>query len=60
MLLYFLNGAKGNLSSAAWAPDSRRIVAGDSGGGAEAFECTLCARQPALAALAKQRLAGLR
>jgi WD40 repeat protein len=59
-LLYYLNGAKGNLTSAEWAPDSRRIVAGDTGGGVEAFECTLCARQPALTKLAKERLAALR
>jgi WD40 repeat protein len=55
-----LRGAKGNLTSAAWAPDSRRIVIGDSGGGVEAFECTLCARQPELTRLAKERLAALR
>jgi WD40 repeat protein len=59
-LLYFLNGAKGNLTSAAWAPDSLRIVAGDSGGGVEGFDCSLCARQPALTKLAKERLAALR
>jgi WD40 repeat protein len=59
-LLMFLNGAKGNLTSAAWAPDSMHLVAGDSGGGVEGFDCGLCARQPALAALAKERLAALR
>jgi WD40 repeat protein len=60
LLLYGLHGTKGNLTSAAWAPDSQRIVVGDTGGGVETFTCTLCARQPALTALAKQRLAGLR
>jgi WD40 repeat protein len=32
-LLYFVRGARGTLSAAAWAPDSLRIVAGDLGGG---------------------------
>jgi WD40 repeat protein len=58
-LLMFLNGAKGNLTSAAWAPDSMHIVVGDSGGGVEGFDCGLCARQTALTALAKERLAAL-
>jgi WD40 repeat protein len=57
---YDLRGAKGNLTTAAWSPDSRRVVIGDSGGGVEAFTCTLCTGQPALTAIAKQRLAGLR
>jgi hypothetical protein len=55
-----LNGAHGNLTAAGWAPDSMRIVAGDSGGGVETFTCTLCAHQTALVAQAKERLAGLR
>jgi WD40 repeat protein len=59
-LIYFLSGAKGNLTSAAWAPDSLRIVAGDTGGTVTRFDCTVCARQPALLAAAKARLAGLR
>ena len=59
-LLYFLNGAHGNLTAAGWAPDSLRIVTGDSGGGVETFTCTLCGHQPALVAQAKARLAGLR
>jgi WD40 repeat protein len=59
-LLYFLNGAHGNLTAAGWAPDSMRIVSGDTGGGVETFTCTLCAHQPALVAQAKERLAGLR
>jgi WD40 repeat protein len=59
-LLYFLNGAHGNLTAAGWSPDSMRIVAGDSNGGVETFTCVLCARQPALVAQAKERLAGLR
>jgi WD40 repeat protein len=58
-LVQFLNGAKGNLTSAAWAPDSQRIVAGDTGGTVTGFDCTICAREPALLAQAKARLAGL-
>ena len=59
-LLYFLNGAHGNLTAAGWSPNSMRIVAGDTGGGVETFTCTLCAHLPALVAQAKARLAGLR
>jgi WD40 repeat protein len=58
-LLYFLDNAHGNLTWAAWAPDSLRIVAGDTGGGVESFTCPLCARTPELVAQAKARLAGL-
>ena len=51
--------AHGNLTWAAWAPDSLRIVVGDTGGGVETFTCTICARTQALVAQAKARLAGL-
>jgi WD40 repeat protein len=58
-LLYFVRGARGNLTAAAWAPDSMRIVSGDTGGGVETFTCELCGRIPALVAQAKARLAAL-
>ena len=58
-LLYFLNGARGNLTAAAWAPDSQRIVVGDSGGGVETFRCTVCVGIPALRAQADALLNGL-
>jgi WD40 repeat protein len=58
-LLYYLNGAKGNLTAGVWAPGSLRIVTGDTGGQVSTFTCALCARTPTLLATAKQRLAGL-
>ena len=51
--LLYLHGAKGNLTSAAWAPDSQRFVVGDTGGGVETYRCTLCDRIPALKAQAR-------
>jgi WD40 repeat protein len=59
-LVYYLNGAKGNLTAGIWAPGSLRIVTGDTGGQVETFTCGVCARTPALLATAKARLAGLR
>ena len=59
-LLYFVRGARGNLTAAGWAPDSLRIVSGDTGGGVETFTCELCGPIPALVAQAKARLAALR
>jgi hypothetical protein len=59
-LFIYLQGTHGNLTAGAWARDSERIVTGDSGGGVETFRCALCAQQPALVALAKARIAGLR
>ncbi len=55
-LVVYLHGAKGNLTSAAWAPDSARIVVGDTGGGVETYRCTVCGRIPALRAQAKTLL----
>ena len=57
--LMAMHGAHGNLTTGAWAPDSLRIVTGDTGGGVETFTCTLCARLPALVAIARARIAGL-
>jgi WD40 repeat protein len=59
-LLYALAGAKGNLTSVAWAPDSRRIVTGDTGGTVNTFDCTICVGAKALRAQAEARLAALR
>ena len=36
------------------------VAAGDTGGTVTGFDCTVCAREPALLAAAKARLAGLR
>jgi WD40 repeat protein len=58
-LLYYLNGAKGNLTSGVWSLDSLRIVTGDSGGQVSTFTCSLCATTPSLLATAKARLAAL-
>jgi len=58
-LIIYVRGAKGNLTSAAWAPDSERFVVGDTGGGVETYRCTVCGRIPALQAQAKARLADL-
>jgi WD40 repeat protein len=55
-LIIYLHGAKGNLTSAAWAPDSQRFAVGDTGGGVETYRCTLCGRIPALRAQAKAAL----
>jgi WD40 repeat protein len=59
-LLYALGGAKGNLTGVAWAPDSRRIVTGDTGGTVTTFDCTLCVGAKALRAQAVARLAAIR
>jgi WD40 repeat protein len=58
-LLYFVNGAKGNLTAGAWTPGSLRIVTGDTGGQVSTFTCSLCATTPSLLATAKARLAAL-
>jgi hypothetical protein len=58
-LLMYMHGAHGNLTTGAWAPDSLRIVTGDTGGGVETFTCTLCNRLPALVTIARARIAGL-
>ena len=55
-LLVYLHGAKGNLMSAAWAPDSERFVVGDGGGGVETYHCTICGPVPELRAQARARL----
>ena len=59
-LLYALGGAKGNLTAVAWAPGSRRIVTGDTGGTVTTFDCTLCVGVKALRAQAIARLAAIR
>ena len=59
-LTYFLGGASGQLLSAAFAPDSRRIVVGTASGNVAGFECSICARTPALLAQASAALHELR
>ena len=59
-LVYALRGAKGTLSSAAFAPDSRRIVVGDAGGGITTFDCVVCGKTAGLRAQARALLAGLK
>jgi WD40 repeat protein len=59
-LLMFLGGASGQLTSAGFAPDSKRIVVGSSGGGVYGFDCVVCARIPTLRAQATARLHALR
>jgi len=58
-LVYALRGASGTLGDAAWAPDSRRIVVGDAGGGVSTFDCVVCGKTPALRARANALLKGL-
>ena len=58
-LFLYAKGAHGNLSASGWAPDSLRIVTGDTGGGVETFTCALCGRLPSLVAQANQRIKGL-
>jgi WD40 repeat protein len=55
-LLYYLGGTTGQLLTAAFAPDSQRIVVGTGTGKIAGFDCTVCARTPALLAQAKSAL----
>jgi WD40 repeat protein len=54
--LYDLHGTTGQLLTAAFAPDSRRIVVGTSTGNITGFNCTVCAGTPALLAQARSAL----
>jgi hypothetical protein len=59
-LLYYLGGAGGQLTSASFAPDSRRIVVGSTGGAVTTFRCAVCGSIPVLRAQARQELKTLR
>jgi WD40 repeat protein len=59
-LVYSLGGTNGQLLAAAFAPDSRHFVVGTSTGNVAAFDCTICARTPALLVQARAALRQLR
>jgi WD40 repeat protein len=59
-LVYSLGGTNGQLLAAAFAPDSRHFVVGTATGNVAAFDCTICARTPALLAQANAALRQLR
>jgi WD40 repeat protein len=59
-LVYFLGGAGGQLLTAAFAPDSRHFAVGTATGNVASFDCTICARTPALLEQATAALRQLR
>jgi WD40 repeat protein len=59
-LVYSLGGTNGQLLTAAFAPDSRRFVVGTATGNVAGFDCTICARAPALLDQANAALRQLR
>jgi WD40 repeat protein len=59
-LVYSLGGTDGQLLTAAFAPDSRHLVVGTATGKVASFDCTICARTPALLEQANAALRQLR
>jgi WD40 repeat protein len=55
-LFMYLGGTTGQLLTAGWSPDSRRIAVGTAAGNVAGFDCVLCGRTPALLAQAKAAL----
>jgi hypothetical protein len=49
-------GPEGPFMAAAFAPDSRKIVASSEGGVVSAYDCRICAGIPELVLLADERL----